>query len=55
MEAGDGISGDYDGFSVQFSFFLTLSQWINGQLPRSGGRRNYMPSLTLGIFERICH
>ena len=27
---------------------------VNGQLPRSGGWCNYMPSLTLGIIEGFC-
>ena len=28
--------------------------WVNGQLPRSGGWCKRLPSLALGIIERIC-
>jgi hypothetical protein len=30
------------------------SQWVNGQLSRSGSWCKYVPLLSLGIFERIC-
>ena len=33
---------------------LPRSQWVNGQLPRSGSQCNTAPSLILGIFEGIC-
>ena len=41
-------------FRSIFGSFSPLSRWVNGQLPRSGGWCKRLPSLALGIIERIC-